>query len=73
MATRRMATGTSESYMHHPASDRCWPKIASHFRALGVRKGHLGDSQNSILSVCFLQKQRSYPRIHSRPLALNIG
>ena len=26
--------------MHHPASDRSWPKIASHFDAIGVRCGH---------------------------------
>ncbi len=23
------ALGTSESFMHHPANDRCWPEIAS--------------------------------------------
>ena len=25
----KVAMGTSESFMHHPANDRSWPKIAS--------------------------------------------
>ena len=47
--------GTSESLMHHPASDRSWPKIASHFHATGVSIyiGHNSAADNQILGVRF--------------------
>jgi len=45
--------GTSDSFMHHPVNDCCWPKVAAHDYATGVRLGHLADSQNNFLRVRF--------------------
>ena len=37
------------------ASSRCWPKIVSHFHALGVSCGHIRDPWLENLGVRFLR------------------
>jgi hypothetical protein len=36
------------------AKDWCWPKIASHFHAVGVSCGHIADAQSEITSDRFV-------------------
>jgi hypothetical protein len=33
------STGTSKSFMHHPANDRCWPKYEAQVLATSVSFG----------------------------------
>ena len=52
------ALGTSESVIHYLRVTVPGQKIASHFHALGVRCGHLADSQFENISVRYF---RSFP------------
>ena len=45
--------GTSNSFMHHPVNDRCWPKVAAHDYAMGVRSGSGGAVDLEIMNDCF--------------------
>jgi len=52
-------SGTSESFMHHPANDRCWPKVAAHDYATGVCFGHLAVIDLQFLNGSFLVSRHS--------------
>jgi hypothetical protein len=47
---------------------RIWPKIVPHFHVTGVRFGHIAAAEELNLSVCFLQRRRSFALVELQPL-----